>query len=117
MFDNTFIFYGERFHWAWFIPLSHDSVSIGVVVPSEQYKKYGGAEELLAWGLDALNPELTRRVQRAIKIEPVRFIANYSYRVEPFAGERWLCVGDAHRFTDPCLTSPAANTPGTLVSR
>lgn len=104
MFDNTFIFYGERFHWAWFIPLSHDAVSIGVVVPSDQYKQYGGAEELLAWGLDALNPDLTRRVQRAVKVEPVRFIANYSYRVEPFAGERWLCIGDAHRFTDPIFS-------------
>ncbi len=102
--DNTFIFYGERFHWSWFIPISHDTVSIGVVVPSDRYKEYGGAHGLLAWGLDTLNPDLKRRVERGVKVEPVRFIHNYSYRVEPFAGDHWLCVGDAHRFTDPIFS-------------
>ena len=102
--DNTFIFYAETFHWAWFIPLSEDSVSIGVVVPSAQYKKYGGAEELLAWGLEGVNPDLARRMKRARAVEPVRFISNYSYRVEPFIGDGWLCIGDAHRFTDPIFS-------------
>jgi flavin-dependent dehydrogenase len=104
MFDNTFIFYGETFHWAWFIPLSHLAVSIGVVVPSQHHKKYGGAEQLLAWGLETINPDLTRRMKRARAVEPVRFICNYSYRVEPFVGDGWLCIGDAHRFTDPIFS-------------
>ncbi len=104
MFDNTFIFYAETYHWAWFIPLDHDNVSIGVVVPSHQYKKYGGAEDLLRWGLQNINPDLARRVAGRPMVEPIRFICNYSYRVEPFAGNHWLCIGDAHRFTDPIFS-------------
>ena len=34
----------------------------------------------------------------------MRAITNYSYRVEPFAGEGWLCIGDAHRFIDPIFS-------------
>ncbi len=102
--DNTFIFYGEQFHWAWFIPLNHEAVSVGVVVPSDRYKEYGGAHGLLSWGLDTLNPDLKRRMEKGVKVEPVRFIHNYSYRVEPFAGDHWLCIGDAHRFTDPIFS-------------
>jgi len=31
--DNTLIFYQKKNHWAWFIPLDKDVVSIGVVTP------------------------------------------------------------------------------------
>ncbi len=29
--DNTLIFYAKKFHWAWFIPLDDDVVSVGMV--------------------------------------------------------------------------------------
>ena len=28
-------------------------------------------------------------------------VRSYSYRIEPFVGEGWVCVGDSHRFSDP----------------
>src|SRR5262249_55306118 len=106
--DNTFLFYSETHHWAWFIPLSPDVVSVGVVLPGEKVKQRGGAESALAWALEELNPELRWRVAGCAQVEPVRTITNYSYSVDPFVGDGWLCIGDAHRFTDPIFSFGAS---------
>lgn len=72
---NTLIFYQDTHHWAWFIPLSDDVVSIGVVVPTKRFKENGeDPKELLRWGLEHINPDLERRVACAEQIEPDRFI-------------------------------------------
>ena len=34
--------------------------------------------------------------------------ANYAYAVDPFAGDHWLCIGDAHRFIDPIFSFGAS---------
>src|SRR5947199_5570840 len=31
--DNTLIFYEKKYHWAWFIPVDEDVVSLGLVLP------------------------------------------------------------------------------------
>lgn len=103
--NNTFIFYSEMHHWSWFIPLSSELVSVGVVMPAQSYKRYGDSPEaVFAWGTRNINPDLRRRLEGIEPCEPVRVIRNYSYRVDPFAGPGWLCVGDAHRFTDPIFS-------------
>ncbi|MGK7871962.1 MAG: NAD(P)/FAD-dependent oxidoreductase [Xenococcaceae cyanobacterium] len=101
--DNTFIFYSELHNWSWFIPLSSDVVSIGIVVPTSKMHSCGGKEETLTWGLENINPDLKRRVENCSH-GTVRTIGNYSYSVDPFAGKGWLCVGDAHRFCDPIFS-------------
>src|SRR5712691_10843767 len=35
--DNTVIFYARKFHWAWFIPLDKEVVSIGMVTPNANF--------------------------------------------------------------------------------
>ena len=35
---NTHIFYKEKFHWAWAIPIDDDVTSIGVVVPAQYFR-------------------------------------------------------------------------------
>jgi len=35
--DNTLIFYDKKFHWAWFIPIDKDVVSLGMVTPRAKY--------------------------------------------------------------------------------
>ena len=103
--DNTFIFYSKTHHWAWFIPLSPETVSIGVVVPTKAFHELGkNPDKVFAWGLDAIHPDLTQRVQGKPLVEPVRAIKDYSYRVAPFAGPGWFCIGDAHRFADPIFS-------------
>lgn len=101
--DNTFLFYAQLYHWAWFIPISEDTVSVGIVVPTPKMAECGGKQETLEWGLDNISPDLKRRVEN-LPYETVRAISNYSYSVDPFVGNGWLCVGDAHRFCDPIFS-------------
>ncbi|MEM6931842.1 MAG: NAD(P)/FAD-dependent oxidoreductase, partial [Myxococcota bacterium] len=103
--DNTFIFYGSKYHWGWFIPLSSTHTSVGVVLPTKTVKEiHGGPEKVLQWGIENVNPDLHRRLRGLTPTEPVRVIRNYSYRVDPFVGDGWLCVGDSHRFADPIFS-------------
>jgi FADH2-dependent halogenase len=108
--NNTVIFYSDVYEWSWFIPLSPEVVSVGLVVPSHLFKMNGDSPEaLLRWGFENLNPDLTRRLRDAEWVEPCRVIANYSYRIDPFAGDGWLCIGDAHRFADPIFSFGVAS--------
>lgn len=101
--DNTFLFHSQLYHWAWFIPVSPDTVSVGIVVPTSKMAECGGKKETLEWGLENINPDLKRRVEN-LPYETVRTNSNYSYSVDPFVGNGWLCVGDAHRFCDPIFS-------------
>ncbi|MBL8983820.1 MAG: tryptophan 7-halogenase [Gemmatimonadetes bacterium] len=103
--DNTIIFYAELYHWAWFIPLDDEIVSVGVVVPSSYFASKGETKEaFLRRELKELHPELARRVVDTELAEEARAIPNYSYFIERFAGKGWLCVGDTHRFIDPIFS-------------
>lgn len=103
--NNTVIFYAKKHHWAWFIPLSETIVSVGAVVPTSTFKQIADSPDaLMGWATENINPELTRRLRDARATEPVRTVRNYSYRIEPYAGPGWLCVGDAHRFADPIFS-------------
>lgn len=102
---NTIIFYQQKNHWAWFIPLDDDVVSIGVVVPADYFKSSGcSTEAFLKKELHSLNPELTKRLPALDFVHPVHTISNYSYHVQHFVGDGFLCVGDAHRFIDPIFS-------------
>jgi flavin-dependent dehydrogenase len=37
--DNTLIFYQKKYHWAWFIPLDRQVISVGVVVPAAYFRE------------------------------------------------------------------------------
>jgi FADH2-dependent halogenase len=106
--DDTYIFYAGQHHWAWFIPLDADVVSVGVVVPVEYLRDRRSRDEslevFLARELRELNPQLHRRVPDTRFVEPVRAFSNYSYNVPVFGGPGYLCVGDAHRFIDPIFS-------------
>ncbi len=102
---NTLIFYRQKNHWAWFIPLDDHVVSVGVVVPADYYRaKNESKDQFLSRELHELNPELTRRLPEIEFIEEVRGLSNYSYRVSDFTGSGFLCVGDSHRFIDPVFS-------------
>ncbi len=102
---NTLIFYRRKNHWAWFIPLDDEVVSVGVVAPADYYRSRNESkDQFLVRELHELNPELNRRLPKIELVEKVRGISNYSYRVSNFTGKGFLCVGDAHRFIDPVFS-------------
>jgi len=102
---NTLIFYKQKDHWAWMIPLSNTITSVGVVVPATYFKaRKLDKSEFLRTEILSLNPDLTRRVTNTSFIEEIRTISSYSYTVPSFVGKGFVCVGDAHHFTDPIFS-------------
>jgi len=102
---NSLIFYKQRDHWAWMIPLTDTITSVGVVAPAPYFKgRHLDKSEFLRDEILSLNPELTRRVANTSFVEEVRTISSYSYTVSSFTGKGFVCVGDAHHFTDPIFS-------------
>ncbi|RMG96143.1 MAG: FAD-dependent oxidoreductase [Chloroflexi bacterium] len=103
--DNTLIFYEKKNHWGWFIPIDAETVSIGVVAPSDYYRAYeGDMRSYFLQQMHKINPELSKRVPDVELVEEVRATSNYSYHVKQFTGKGFLCVGDSHRFIDPIFS-------------
>ena len=102
---NTLILYKGKFHWAWAIPLEDEVMSVGVVTPSQYFVDTGETkEEFLRRELQELHPELSRRLPTIEFVEDVHVIPNYSFQVRGFAGQGFVCLGDAHRFVDPIFS-------------
>ncbi len=102
---NTLIFYKQRDHWAWTIPIASNLVSIGVVAPAAHFKEQGlNKTEYLRKEMMALNPDLTRRISNTSFAEEVRSVTSYSYSTTDYAGKGFICVGDSHEFTDPIFS-------------
>ena len=102
---NTIILYKSKFHWAWAIPLDDDVVSVGVVTPAQYFiDRKESKQDYLRRELGELHEELARRLPKIELVEDVHVIPNYSFQVRNFAGEGFICVGDAHRFIDPIFS-------------
>jgi len=103
--DNTLIFYQKKFHWAWFIPLDDQVVSVGIVCPSAYFlEKKESKRDFFIRELRELHPDLSRRIPEIKLVEDVHVIPNYSYQVNGFCGKGFICIGDAHRFIDPIFS-------------
>jgi flavin-dependent dehydrogenase len=104
--DNTLIFYQKKYHWAWFIPLDEETVSVGVVIPSAYFLAQGESKrDFFLRELREMHPELARRIPTPAElVEDVHVIPNYSYQVKKFTGKGFLCIGDSHRFIDPIFS-------------
>jgi FADH2-dependent halogenase len=103
--DNTLIFYQKKFHWAWFIPLDEETVSVGVVVPVDYFMaRKETKHDFLVRELRELNAELSRRLPEIKLTEEARAIPNYSFHIKQFTGKGFICLGDAHRFIDPIFS-------------
>ncbi|PYJ03255.1 MAG: hypothetical protein DMF00_00700 [Verrucomicrobia bacterium] len=103
--DNTIIFYLKKFHWAWFIPIDDEVVSLGLVVPTATFQESRQTpEEFFRSTLPGINAALARKISDMRLVEKVHVIPNYSYQVRRFCGKGFICVGDAHRFIDPIFS-------------
>ena len=102
---NTLIFYKDKYHWSWWIPLDDKLTSVGVVVPAAYFREQEmSKEEFLAKELHEIHPNLTQRIPEVKLVEETRVIRNYSYQVKDFCGPGFICIGDAHRFLDPIFS-------------
>jgi flavin-dependent dehydrogenase len=99
---NTLLYYQAKHYWAWFIPVSDELTSVGVVFRTDYFKKAGmSKEQMLLHECRHMTPVLSERLPDLTPQEPIYAIPNFSYRVYNYTGRGFICIGDAHRFIDP----------------
>jgi flavin-dependent dehydrogenase len=99
---NTLLYYQAKHYWAWFIPVTQELTSVGIVVTSDHFKKAGlSKQEFFLRECRQMTPVLSKRLPDLTPREAIHAIPNFSYRVMNYTGRGFLCVGDAHRFIDP----------------
>ncbi|OLD85356.1 MAG: hypothetical protein AUG81_12810 [Verrucomicrobia bacterium 13_1_20CM_4_54_11] len=76
--------------WFWVIPLENDRTSIGVVLEAADFKSSGlSAEEFFERAI-AEQPLVRNRIGAGRRVSQVYTAADFSYRSERLAGDRWL---------------------------
>ncbi len=91
--------------WFWFIPISDELTSVGMVRHlSEAKANASSMEELFAQALIEL-PEIRFRMKRAEQVGELRKVSDYTTRYKTVAGRRHFIVGDAANFIDPIFSS------------
>lgn len=92
--------------WSWWIPLSEDLTSVGVVLDLDEYrqKDKGDLDAIFAEAVQssALPAELLRGAER---ITELRVESGFSYGTKSYVGNRWFLAGDAGSFLDPVWSS------------
>jgi flavine halogenase len=117
--------------WAWAIPLHDQTVSVGVVVHTDELQRMRARAGDKAGELDAIYrdglaraPQITGMLASARMVQPVRTWRDYSYISDAFAGPGYRLVGDAAAFIDPLFSTGvhlaflgAVSAAATIASR
>jgi flavin-dependent dehydrogenase len=92
--------------WLWLIPISETVTSVGAVIPRTVHQREAKptAEDSLTHYLDA-TPAAVPLFERARRVSPARYDADYSYLASRMAGDRWVAVGDSAAFLDPIFST------------
>src|ERR1035437_878041 len=91
--------------WWWLIPFSDGSVSVGIVMPSQQFRERQGSVERLFEASIFATPEVRDLLAGSRRTTEVRAIADYSYRTLRISGDGFCLVGDAACFLDPVFST------------
>jgi flavin-dependent dehydrogenase len=91
--------------WFWYIPLARDETSVGCVLHSRTVKQREGTPEDLFHAMVERCARVRDNLQGARQVTPMYTAANFAYSVDPVAGDRFLCVGDAVAFVDPIFSA------------
>ena len=98
-------------YWLWFIPLSNDLISLGIVQERDKWKPSQGTKE----GFLSFMREHKACAQMLEKAELVDFgmYSQLAYRTKRFwdGQQRWATIGDAGAFHDP-FYSPGSDFIG-----
>src|SRR5262249_53428986 len=91
--------------WFWWIPFAGDLTSVGCVLHARAVKARPVSAERLFDEMVAACPSVAPGVRAAKRVTSVTTAANFSYRTEPAAGERFVAIGDAVTFVDPIFSA------------
>ncbi|MCP5538560.1 MAG: tryptophan 7-halogenase [Akkermansiaceae bacterium] len=91
--------------WFWFIPLSREKVSLGLVVDRAAFKESERSPEEIFDAAVERCPDLKARLANAERTGPMRTLVDFSYHNRRFTGDRLVRIGDAAAFLDPIFSS------------
>ena len=104
--EVTSILYGRgKRSWFWYIPLSDNKVSVGLVSDNDYLLRGRGTAEEVFWDEAAGCPGLMDRLADAQRPERLLVAREFSYSTRQHAGEGWVLVGDAFGFIDPIYST------------
>ena len=91
--------------WAWQIPITDEITSMGIVAEKEVFKtgRLSPADYFQKY-VDS-NPDLTHAMRNAERVNEFKLEGDYSYKMDTFAGNGFVLIGDAARFVDPIFSS------------
>jgi flavin-dependent dehydrogenase len=91
--------------WFWLIPITTETMSVGLVVDRDHLKSCGlTAEELLAKTI-AETPHVARVMKDAERTTQVYVRKDFSFLMKRVVGENFALVGDAAGFLDPIFST------------
>jgi flavin-dependent dehydrogenase len=95
----------DQLCWFWYIPLSNDIVSVGLVGDHDFLLKGRGKPKQTFTEELAKCAGVQRRVAHAKRTEEFHVAKEFSYTTKQHAGDGWVLVGDAFGFIDPVYSS------------
>jgi flavin-dependent dehydrogenase len=91
--------------WFWLIPVSADTMSVGLVVGQDHLRACGlSPEELLERTIDGA-PYLAERMKDAERVTPVYVRRDFSFMMKRRTGKNFALIGDAAGFLDPIFST------------
>jgi len=91
-------------YWAWLIPLSSGSHSVGIVCDADTHplETMDTFDKALAW-FHKHQPRLAQEIEgKKHLLQDFRFLRRFSYGCKQvFSGDRWALTGEAGLFLDP----------------
>ncbi|HEY1769876.1 MAG TPA: NAD(P)/FAD-dependent oxidoreductase [Chthoniobacterales bacterium] len=91
--------------WAWQIPITEEITSMGIVAEKEVFKTSKMDPQGYFDKYVASNPDLAEAMRNAIRVNDYKLEGDYSYKMDTFAGNGFVLIGDAARFVDPIFSS------------
>jgi FADH2 O2-dependent halogenase len=91
--------------WAWQIPITDEVTSMGIVAEKAVFKGARLEPEAYFQKYVDSNPDLVFAMRNAKRVNEFKLEGDYSYKMDTFAGNGFVLIGDAARFVDPIFSS------------
>lgn len=91
--------------WFWMIPFKGNTTSVGMVVLDSFLEQREKDNDAFLWRAINETPFVAGRMKNAVQKWPAQSTANFSYRMDRYAGNGWVLIGDAGAFLDPVFSS------------
>jgi flavin-dependent dehydrogenase len=91
--------------WFWIIPLSHEKISVGLVMDKDEFTALKQMPEEIFTSVWQSSSTLREKMKEAKLLGTIQVISDFSYRNKRLTEPRVLRVGDAAGFMDPIFSS------------